>query len=81
VDLVLSGHDHTYERLVVRGLQYVVIGVGGRSLYPFTNKQPGSKFRDNSTFGAVRMAANTDTLVGQFVTIDGKVRDELRLPE
>lgn len=35
VNLVLQGHDHFYSRLVVDGIQYVVIGGGGGSLtYP-----------------------------------------------
>ena len=35
VDVVLQGHDHFYSRLVVDGIQYVVIGGGGGSLtYP-----------------------------------------------
>lgn len=37
VDLVIQGHDHFYSRLVVDGIQYVVIGGGGGSLtYPGT---------------------------------------------
>lgn len=34
VDLVLSGHDHLYQRGEVDGLRYVVTGGGGASLYP-----------------------------------------------
>jgi len=33
VDLVLSGHDHIYQRGDVNGLRYVVTGGGGASLY------------------------------------------------
>jgi 3',5'-cyclic AMP phosphodiesterase CpdA len=33
VDLVLSGHDHIYQRGAYRGLRYVVTGGGGASLY------------------------------------------------
>jgi len=33
VDLVLSGHDHIYQRGDARGLRYVVSGGGGASLY------------------------------------------------
>ena len=32
---VLAGHDHSYERLAVDGLPYVVNGSGGRPLYAF----------------------------------------------
>jgi 3',5'-cyclic AMP phosphodiesterase CpdA len=33
VDLVLSGHDHIYQRGDAKGLRYVVSGGGGASLY------------------------------------------------
>lgn len=33
VDLVLSGHDHIYQRGEIGGLRYVVTGGGGASLY------------------------------------------------
>lgn len=34
VDLVVSGHDHAYERGADRGLRYMVSGGGGAPLYP-----------------------------------------------
>ena len=34
VDLVLSGHDHNYQRFRRRGVTYVVHGGGGARLYP-----------------------------------------------
>ncbi len=33
VDIVLSGHDHTYERSLVNGVNYIVTGGGGAELY------------------------------------------------
>ena len=33
-DLVLQGHNHAYERLVVDGVTYIVSGGGGAPLYP-----------------------------------------------
>jgi predicted phosphodiesterase len=33
VDIVFSGHDHTYERSTVDGIKYVVTGGGGAPLY------------------------------------------------
>jgi hypothetical protein len=57
-DLVLSGHDHDYERFVVDGFPYVVDGVGGNSLYTF---RPlivgGSEFRYALGMGAVSIEA------------------------
>jgi 3',5'-cyclic AMP phosphodiesterase CpdA len=34
VDLVLSGHEHSYQRFARRGIAYVVHGGGGAPLYP-----------------------------------------------
>ena len=34
-DVVLAGHDHTYERLLVDDLLYFVNGVGGGAIYQF----------------------------------------------
>lgn len=36
VDLVLSGHDHLYQRGEADGVRYIVSGGGGASLYPAT---------------------------------------------
>ena len=33
VDLVVSGHDHLYQRGEVDGIRYIVSGGGGASLY------------------------------------------------
>jgi hypothetical protein len=79
-DLVLGGHDHSYERLLVGGLQYIVIGLGGRLIYPFVVTAQGSQVRFNDTLGALRVAANDQALVCNFITIDGKRVDQLQLP-
>jgi len=43
VPLVLSGHSHNYERLVVDGVTYVVTGGGSSQLYPAVNIDPLSQ--------------------------------------
>ena len=41
VALVLNGHDHNYQRFVsTAGVNYVVTGGGGRSLYPLDDRCP-----------------------------------------
>jgi hypothetical protein len=79
VDLVLAGHDHIYERLSVGGLPYIVIGLGGRQIYPFINDATGSQTRYNDTLGALRVAANDQALICYFINIDGKRIDQLEL--
>jgi len=41
IDLLLSGHDHIYQRGEIKGLRYVVTGGGGASLYSIRCGVPG----------------------------------------
>jgi acid phosphatase len=43
VPLVLSGHDHNFERILFNGVTYVVSGGGSRTLYPESEPVPGSQ--------------------------------------
>src|SRR5205085_2854244 len=43
VDLVISGHDHIYERGWAEGLAYVVSGGGGAPTYRIKNALPSAK--------------------------------------
>lgn len=58
-DVVLTGHDHVYERLLIDGLPYFVNGVGGGELYNFQNILPQSLVRFNKDFGAMRVEASS----------------------
>lgn len=67
--LVLAGHDHTYERLRVGGLPYIVDGLGGRSLYPAgPQRLPQSQAFFNADYGALLLDATPDSLALQFYT-------------
>jgi len=68
-DAVLSGHDHTYERLVVAGLPYFVNGLGGHVIYNFINILPESVVRYNSNHGAMLVEATQTTLDFKFFNI------------
>jgi len=78
-DVVLSGHEHHYERLVVDGLHYVVNGAGGKSLYPFGPPIAGSQVRYNDDYGALRVEASTSSLTFQFIARTGEVVDTYRV--
>jgi hypothetical protein len=53
-DAVLSGHDHLYERLEVDGIPYLVVGLGGRSIYGFSSGWLSeTRARYNDDFGAL----------------------------
>ncbi|WP_426061409.1 metallophosphoesterase [Hymenobacter sp. B1770] len=77
--LVLAGHDHHYERLVVDGLPYFVNGLGGRSIYGTTTLVPGSLVRYNADYGAQLLEASADSLRLRFITHTGKLIDSFTL--
>ena len=63
-DIVLSGHDHEYERFVPLdgegqptpgGLVQFVVGTGGRPLHEFGDILPTSAVHGNSTFGVLHL--------------------------
>lgn len=77
VDLVLSGHDHDYERIVRDDLTYVVNGAGGAKLYKC---KPPSKLVEGSLgchkrFGALFIYANKTELQVVFKTTNGNALD------
>ncbi|MEO6950532.1 MAG: metallophosphoesterase [Polyangia bacterium] len=75
-DLVLSGHQHQYERMEVDGITYVVAGLGGAlNRFDFFATQPGSVVRFNSAFGALRATIDDDGLHFAFVDIHELVVD------
>jgi tartrate-resistant acid phosphatase type 5 len=78
-DLVLSGHDHTYEHVVVDGLNYLVNGLGGATFYSLGRAVAGSAVRFNEAAGALFIEADAQTLRARFQTVDGRKIDELVL--
>ena len=80
-DVVLSGHDHDYERFApqrpdgrrdpARGLRQFVVGTGGEVLRPFRIVKPNSERRNARTFGvlALRLGPTGDS--GRFVPEPG----------
>lgn len=65
-DVVLSGHDHIYERFApqtpsgqldtVRGIRQFIIGTGGRSHHTFVSAAVNSETRDNATYGVLELS-------------------------
>jgi 3',5'-cyclic AMP phosphodiesterase CpdA len=64
-ELVLSGHDHDYERFApqdadgrlepARGIRQFVVGTGGAYPTPFLRTVPNSEMRDNGRTGVLRL--------------------------
>ena len=71
-DLVLSGHDHHYERFEPRdGIVQYVVGTGGRSLYPYFGREEGSAAAQSTTFGVLDVELRPGTSTATFRPIAG----------
>ncbi len=80
VEVVLAGHDHTYERFAPldssgnpnpKGTQAFVIGTGGRSLYAFINPHPHSQVKQNSSLGVSKFGLEPNGYSWEFLAADG----------
>jgi 3',5'-cyclic AMP phosphodiesterase CpdA len=84
VDVVLAGHSHNYERFrrmdhkgqrAKDGFIQFVVGTGGSSLWQPTDVQPGSAYRDGTSFGALRLVLRPKSFTYKFKTVDGTTPD------
>jgi hypothetical protein len=76
---VLSGHDHTYERLLIDGIPYFVNGLGGGEIYYFNQVSEGSQFRYAADYGAMLVAASDKQIDFEFYNRSGELIDRLQL--
>jgi len=74
-DVVVSGHDHTYERISANRITYFVNGLGGRSIYTFNDPVPGSQVRYNGDYGAMLVEADKTSIRFKFINLSGSVVD------
>jgi hypothetical protein len=73
-DLILQGHDHHAEHIITpEGYNEVITGNGGQGLTALFPSVPGSVFRDNSEYGAVRLTITPETMTVEYVNIPGTV--------
>jgi len=80
-EIVLAGHDHSYERFnpitpedvldPAKGLRLFVVGTGGRDLYTFNRALPNSHFRYNESYGVLRIVMKEAAYDWEFVNIAG----------
>lgn len=75
-DLVVAGHDHTYERMQIDGITYVISGLGGASIYSFGPEVDGSVARYNGQYGVTVFEADALELTVAFFTVDGTQVDQ-----
>jgi hypothetical protein len=82
-ELVLSAHDHDYERFVPqsptgaadpsRGIRQIVAGTGGESHHPFTvSKLANEEVRNDNTFGVLRLSLHPSSYDWKFQPIAGQ---------
>jgi len=80
-DLVISGHEHNYERFApqdptgaaddARGIREFVVGTGGASHYAFGTPIPNSEIRNGDTFGVLELTLRADGYDWEFVAEPG----------
>jgi acid phosphatase type 7 len=76
LEIVLTGHNHHYERFApmdcagqpsAEGARSFVIGSGGNGMYEFGEARQGSEFRNNSDFGVLRLDLYEDSYEWEFI--------------
>lgn len=77
-DVILTGHDHSYERFAYmdnngnlnpNGIREFVVGTGGRNHTPFVSSAPNTEVFDSTSFGALKMNLRSGSYTWQFVPI------------
>jgi 3',5'-cyclic AMP phosphodiesterase CpdA len=80
-DLVLSGHNHTYERFAPqdadgradpRGPRQFVVGTGGYPLYSRARAQANSEVFQGDTWGVLKLTLKSTSYTWEFVPVDGR---------
>jgi hypothetical protein len=75
-DIVLSGHDHHYERFApqtpngnadpTRGIRQFIVGTGGKSHSVINAPIANSEVRNNDTYGVLKLTLNPTSYSWQF---------------
>ena len=80
-EIVLVGHDHTYERFARQdadgnadpnGIREFVVGTGGISHYAFNATLPNSEVRNNDTYGVIKLTLHATSYDWEFVPEAGR---------
>jgi hypothetical protein len=80
-DVVINGHEHSYERLApqtpagvadpARGLREFIVGTGGEGLSSFGTPLPTSEVRNGATFGVLMLTLEAGEYSWEFVPVAG----------
>jgi hypothetical protein len=81
-DVVLSGHDHLYERFAPQdpdgqadldgGIRQFTVGTGGAGLYAFDIIHPNSEVRNNATWGVLKLTLHAASYDWEFIPVAGQ---------
>ncbi len=84
-DVVLSGHDHDYQRFAPQdaegrpspdGIRQFVVGTGGRSLYPVSPAGPNSETAIDGAYGVLRLTLEPTGYAWSFIATDERILDQ-----
>lgn len=80
-DVVISGHDHIYERFApqtatgeldqARGLRQFIAGTGGAEFYAIEAVKPNSEVRNGETRGVLKLTLFPDRYDWRFIPVAG----------
>ena len=74
VKLVLSGHNHNYQRAEKDGITYIISGLGGQSKYKISH--PGNQmFAD--VYGFLNLSFNNKSIEGKFIDNNGNMHKDM----
>src|SRR6185503_9782287 len=84
-DVVVSGHDHMYERFApqnpdgvadpVSGIRHFTAGTGGAEFYAVTQVQPNSEVIINDSYGVLALALDEGGYAWAFEDVNHAIRD------
>jgi acid phosphatase type 7 len=80
-DVVLSGHDHNYERFAPqdpygkadpeRGIREFVVGTGGKNHYKIFDPLPNSEIHNDDTYGVLKLTLHPKSYEWRFLPAAG----------
>ncbi|GAB1690215.1 metallophosphoesterase family protein [Krasilnikovia sp. M28-CT-15] len=81
VEVLLTGHNHTYERFAPqdadgradpgRGIRAFVVGTGGAPLHTFGRRAAHSQVRNDRTYGVLKLTLSSGAYRWQFLPLPG----------
>jgi hypothetical protein len=81
-DVIISGHDHNYQRFApqtptgvadpARGIRQFVVGSAGISHYNFSTPIANTEAYNTDTYGVLKLTLNADSYRWEFVPVAGK---------